>query len=98
MRNAPFKTCLASIFPILLLPIISRAEINPARMTALVERVRACSVVPVTLGAHGQKVEHALYSHCPEVVVSKKGVAQIFLEGHRFLVNLEEGAFTDGDL
>lgn len=67
------------------------------RMNAVVEQVRACSIIPVTLREE-VPVFHALTSQCPEVKVVAPGVAKIKVEGRTYLVSLVESEISDGDL
>ena len=66
------------------------------RMSAVVEQVRACSMIPVTL-CEKVPVFHALTSQCPEVKVVAPGVAKVKVEGRIYLVSLVESEISDGD-
>jgi len=65
------------------------------------DRVRQCSVLPFAYDNNKNRVEHSLRSHCPEVkLISVDGrvpAAKINVAGQRFVAQLIETDFTDGD-
>ncbi len=66
------------------------------------DRVRQCSVLPYAFDRNQNRVEQALRSHCPEVrLIQGQGkipAAKINVAGQRFVAQLVETEFTDGDL
>lgn len=65
------------------------------------DRVRQCSILPFIYDQNQNRVEHSLRSHCPEVkLVAAEGrvpSAKINVAGQRFVAQLIETDFTDGD-
>ena len=81
-------------------PAVAQAApqgIQPKILGYLVDRVRNCAILPYTLNERGQKVYHAIQSHCPEVKVIGPGTARARVAGHAFEVRIAESSYSDGD-
>jgi hypothetical protein len=76
---------------------VSGAGIDPRHLNSILDRVRNCAILPYSLNERGQKVYHAIQSHCPEVRVIAPGQARVRVFARAFLLIIEAPGYSDGD-
>ena len=64
----------------------------------IMDRVRQCSIIPVSHNKEGHGTNHAMISHCPEVKVLAPNKAKIKVMSHIYTAQITDSVDSDGDL